>query len=400
MTMTTPRTIGAIARREMGQIASDRWTLIAITVMPLVMGTLLTLIYASGVVRDLPTLVIDHDRSAASREFTRVLDAHESVRVIRTAESDAEGEGVLRSGEASVVVVIPAEFESMLKRGNRVALTCLLNGSNMVTSNYGLKAVTAAVTTASAGVAIDRLERKGTSAAHAAESYGPIAVSPRYVFNPGQNYANFFVPGILAALLQQVIVIGAALTWVREFRSGDINDLLRISRSVVALAAGKLLVYLLIGAAWAAIFFMGLFSLARIPNTGSVLAGTALTLLMITGMALLAMLISAFCSHRETAIQITFIVSSPAFLLSGYTFPQMAMSAVARYVGCLVPLTPFLTGWRRVVLYGGGWADVSGQLLSLAYAIVVYGILMACVIRRRIRAIPPSQPLPLLSGEA
>jgi len=400
MIMTTPRIIGAIARREVRQIAADRWTLIAITVMPLVMGVLLMLLYTRGVVRDLPTLVVDHDRSAASREFIRVLDAHESVNVIRTCESDAEGEAALRSGEASVVVVIPGEFESTLKRGGRGGLTCLLNGSNMVTSNYGLKAVTAAVTTASAGLAIDRLERKGTSAVHAAESYGPIAVSPCYVFNPGQNYANFFVPGILAALLQQVIVIGAALTWVREFRSGGITDLVAISRNVFALAVGKLLVYLLIGAAWAVIFFVGLFSIARIPYTGSFLAGTALTLMMITGMALLAMLISAFCSHRETAIQITFIVSSPAFLLSGYTFPQMAMTAVARYVGCLVPLTPFLTGWRRVVLYEGGWADVSGQLLLLVCAIFTYGILMAFVIRRRIHAIPDCRPIPLLSGEA
>ena len=384
--MNTLRTIVAVARRELAKIAADRWTLIAVTIAPLVAGVVLALIYTNSVVLDIPTVVVDRDHTAASRAFARALDAHESLRVIRTVESEEEGEAAIRSGEASCVVVLPPDFERNVKRGDRSALLCFLNGSNMVLSNYALKAVSTTITTATAGIAIDKMEKTGTPASHALESYGPLAINPQYLFNPGQNYGNFFLPGILAALLQQVVAIGAALTWARESHSGGFPELLGITRNVWTIATGKLLVYVAIGLAWALFFFGGLFPLFGVPYTGSLLAGLITVVLMLTGMTLLAMMISSFLEHRETAMQVTFIVSSPAFLLSGYTFPQMAMTGVARWTGMLIPLTPFLTAWRRVVLYNGGVADILGEIAMLAASIILYGGIMVFVMRKRIVA--------------
>jgi ABC-2 type transport system permease protein len=231
------------------------------------------------------------------------------------------------------------------------------------------------------------MEKTGTPSAFAMERYSPISVTPQFVFNPGQNYGNFFLPGVLAALLQQVVVIGAALTWVREFRSGEIRDLLEITRNPFTLAAGKLLVYVLIGAVWAVFFFAGLFPVFGIPFTGSRIAGSLLIVLMLAGMGLLAMTISSFVEHRETAMQVMFIVSSPAFLLSGYTFPQFAMTGVARWAGYVIPLTPFLTGWRRVVLYGGGCADILPELAMLACGIVCFAGIMLFSVSRKINVV-------------
>jgi ABC-2 type transport system permease protein len=391
--MKTLRTIGTIARREIARIAADRWTVFVITLVPLLISIILASIYVNEVVLDIPTVVIDADGSAASRNIIRALDAHESLRVIHVGTGEEEAQTLLRSGEASCAVILPRNFERTLKRGESSPVLCFLNGSNMVLSNYALKAVSSTMTTATAGIAIDKLIKTGTPATHALVAYGPIAVNAQYIFNPGQNYANFFIPGILAALLQQVVVIGAALTWAREFRSGEIVQLLGISRNVFVLIAGKLLVYVLIGLVWAFFLFAGLFPLFGVPYTGSVLAGVVALVLMIAGMALLAMFISSLFSHRETAVQITFIVSSPAFLLSGYTFPQMAMTGVARWAGYIAPLTPFLSAWRKLVLYGGTMADVAGDMLLLIATIAVYGGLMYVVLHNRLSKVRESESL-------
>jgi ABC-2 type transport system permease protein len=385
--MSTLRTILNVARREAVKIAGDRWTVVAITIVPLVVGIILASIYAFKTVLDIPMVVVDRDGTSASRALARALDAHESLRLIRVSNAGNDGETVLRSGEAACVVVIPADFESSLKRGDRSPVLCFLNGTNMVLSNYALKAVSTTVSSVTAAIAMEKLEKTGTPATHVLEAYMPIVVSPQYIFNPGQNYSNFFLPGILAALLQQVVVIGAALTWVREFRSGEIKELLGITRNAFVLTAGKLLIYVLVGLCWSLFLFAGLLPLFGVPYTGSLTAGVLSVFLMVAAMALLAMAVSSMFSHRETAMQVMFIVSSPAFLLSGYTFPQFAMTAAARWVGFIVPLTPFLTAWRRLVLYGGGFADIMPQLVMLIAGILAYGCTSILVLKKRFAAI-------------
>jgi ABC-2 type transport system permease protein len=381
--MNSLRTIGIIAWREIRKLAADRWTVLAITAIPLVVGILLASIYARQVVLDIPTVVIDRDGTAASRAVARAIDAHESLRLVRTAADGEDEEGIIRSGEASCVVTIPPEFESRLKRGEASPALCMLNGSNMVLSNYALKAISGTMTTVTAGIAMEKLEKTGTPSTHALSAYAPLAVTPRYMFNPAQNYANFFIPGILAALLQQIVVIGAALTWVREFRSGEIIELIGITRNTVILSTGKLIVYLLVGAVWALFLFAGLFPLFGVPYNGSVLAGALAVILMTAGMALLAMFISSVFTHRETAMQVMFIVSSPAFLVSGYTFPQLAMPAAIKCLGYIVPLTPFLAAWRKTVLYGGGIADIMPEVGMMTLGIVIYAGLMLVVLKKR-----------------
>jgi ABC-2 type transport system permease protein len=381
--MNSLRTIGTVAWREIRKLAADRWTILAITAIPLVVGILLASIYARQVVLDIPTVVIDQDGTAASRAVARAIDAHESLRLVRTVAGGADEEQIIRSGEASCVVSIPREFENRLKRGEASPVLCMLNGSNMVLSNYALKAISGTMTTVTAGIAMEKLEKTGTPSTHALSAYAPLSVTPRYMFNPAQNYANFFIPGILAALLQQIVVIGAALTWVREFRSGEIIELIGITRNTVILSTGKLIVYLLVGAVWALFLFAGLFPLFGVPYNGSVLAGILAVILMTAGMALLAMFISSLFSHRETAMQVMFIVSSPAFLVSGYTFPQLAMPTAVKCLGYIVPLTPFLAAWRKTVLYGGGIADIMPEMGMMTLGIVIYAGLMLVVLKKR-----------------
>ena len=382
--MKTVHAIGAVALREVREILADRWTLVAVTIMPFIVGVLLTAMYANRIVADLPLGVIDEDGSATSRAVYRALDAHQTLTAVPVDEPAANAESVLRGGAYAGLVVIPSGFEQKLKQGQQSTVLCYINNSNMVAGNALLKAAGTTVGTIAVGSAAQKANRSGALGQSGMALAQPVIVQARPLFNPAQNYSDFFVPGILAALLQQVVVIGAALTWVREFRTGRMAELMEMTGSMGAIAAGKLLVYTAIGAFWAVVLFFGLFSLVGVPYTGSVLAGVVSTILMIVAMGLVAMMISSFFEHRETAIQITFIVSSPAFLVSGYTFPAFAMTAPARWAGYLVPLTPFLTAWRRLVLYGAGWADIAGQLGVLLVMIAVTACIMMLRLRMRV----------------
>ena len=97
--MKTVHAIGAVALREMREILADRWTLVAVTIMPLIVGVLLTALYANRIVADLPLGVIDEDRSATSRMLVRALDAHQTLTAIPV---DAPWRGCRRRSCAAV----------------------------------------------------------------------------------------------------------------------------------------------------------------------------------------------------------------------------------------------------------------------------------------------------------
>ncbi len=377
----------AVARRELQAVLGDRWTRAALLVVPLFAGLLLALIYRAQIVRAIPTAVIDRDNSALSSALRRALASSESLDVLPPGNGPADAEESLRSGEAQCVVEIPAGFESDVKRGITAPLLCTVNGTNIVLTNYALRGVQSVSAAFAAGVGIQKLEKKSADASLALREYAPVTVSSRLLYNPGQNYADFFIPGILAALLQQVVVVGAALTWVREFQTGRIRDLLAAGRSLSSMAAGKALFYVGIGWGWGLVYCVGLFSLTGVPFRGSALAGGLALTLMLAGMTAIAMLISSLVSKSENAMPIVFIVSSPAFLLSGYTFPQMAMVPLVRWVGDLIPLTPFLIAWRRIVLYGAGTGDILGPVLAMSVMALVVTAAMTLIVRRKLNGL-------------
>ena len=385
--MITVHDTAAVARRELRAILNDRWTRAALFVVPLIVGLLLALTYRGQIVRAIPTMVVDHDGTPLALAFRRTLAANESLSVLRTTETTGDVEGELRRGDIQCVVEIPAGFEAEVKQGKSGRVLASVNGTNVVIANYALRGLQTVAASFAAGIGIQKLEKKSPGAAHALQSYSPVTISSRLLYNPAQNYADFFIPGILAALLQQIVVVGAALTWVREFQTGAIRDLLATSGSLASIIAGKTLVYVTIGWAWALVYFAGLFTLTDVPFQGSPVAGALAVTLMLAGMTMFAMVISSLVGKTESAMPVVFVISSPAFLLSGYTFPQMAMSPVARAVGNLIPLTPFLIAWRRVVLYGAGIADILPQMLVMSAMVLVPLAVMVLIIRRKLAGV-------------
>jgi ABC-2 type transport system permease protein len=68
-------------------------------------------------VRHIPMLVVDHDASAASRDLARSLQATGAFDLVGEAHGDGEIAEALRAGRARVALVVPARFDSDLKRG-------------------------------------------------------------------------------------------------------------------------------------------------------------------------------------------------------------------------------------------------------------------------------------------
>jgi hypothetical protein len=97
----------AIARKEAHQILRDRLTLGILLGVP----TMMLLLYGYALnwdVKNVPTLVVDHDRTPASRALVLAMQGSRYFRIVAAPASEAEVEPWFDADRASVALVLPA----------------------------------------------------------------------------------------------------------------------------------------------------------------------------------------------------------------------------------------------------------------------------------------------------
>ena len=124
--MKSIRNILHIWYDELTAVFKDKGILMFILFVPLVYPLLYTWVYTNEVVREVPAVVIDENRTAQSREFIRMVDAAPDVKIVAHCNTTAEAEELLQRREAFGIIRIPESFSHDLWRGEqtRVGVYC------------------------------------------------------------------------------------------------------------------------------------------------------------------------------------------------------------------------------------------------------------------------------------
>lgn len=107
---------------------------------------------------------------------------------------------------------------------------------------------------------------------------------------------------------------------------------------------------------------------ARAASFGPALAILALTLAAFMGMGVLA---AAFIMRYKRGNPVTWLLTSASELLGGVFFPTEILPDWLKTLAQAVPMTHALSGLRKALLMGAGWADVAPQMLALTVFIVI-----------------------------
>src|SRR3954471_19866114 len=98
-----------VFRKEFLHIFRDPGTLRLALMLPLMQLVLYGFI--DQTVHDLPTAVVDQDRSYESRLFRQRLSATKTFKIVALSTSSQEAREEIRAGRARVAIVIPPRFE-------------------------------------------------------------------------------------------------------------------------------------------------------------------------------------------------------------------------------------------------------------------------------------------------
>jgi ABC-2 type transport system permease protein len=337
----------AIAMKEIRQLRRDRLTFGMIVGIPLIQMLLFG--YAINFdVRGLEAGVVDEAGTSLSRALISDMEATGVVHIREYVRSAPELRRLLRSGEVSVGVYIPSDFERRRLDADRPLAQLLVDGSEPTIENL-----------ARAFTAMPLPSRSGLYAK-------PSSVfEVRTEYNPEKRTAVQIVPALIGVILSMTMMMFTAVAIVRERERGNLELLITTPASSFELMIGKLLPYVFIGLIQTTLVLALGALLFDVPVNGSLSALYLAALLFIAATLTLGLLASTLAQTQMQAFQMSFFVLLPSILLSGFVFPYEGMPSGARWVAQVLPLTHFVELVRGIVLRGAGLADLQLPIYKL-----------------------------------
>jgi ABC-2 type transport system permease protein len=374
----------AVVRREARALIGDVNIRMVVLAAPLLYPLFYGSVYWHKTETDVPIVVVDHDRSAVSREFVRDLDAHQLIRVAEVVQDESEAQDRLYRMDAQGIVVLPENFSTSLKKGKGADVKVLLNTTKFLPSNDLNKAITSVAMKDASAMRIKFLRAAAYSLKQAEELSDPVRDDIRPMFNVTETYGDFIIPGIFILILQQTLLIGLSESVAKEREDGTLGDLYRTAhRSLGAAICGKGAVYFLLYASYALLYAVVYFTLFSLPLGGSVCALALLTVLFLLSVIFIGIFVSSFFTRKIIALQTITFTTYPFFFLSGYSWPKTALPLPLQRVTELLPSTQYFTAAVRLIEMNAGWRDVLPETLSLA-ALTAAGYLITRLRMRRL----------------
>jgi ABC-2 type transport system permease protein len=345
--------------KEVLELRQDPRIFSIIFIAPIVQLTVLG--YAATTdVTNVPVVIVDADRSSASRALVDRFTASNIFRVVSLASSMQEVDPYLEKGEAWMALAIPPSYGESIQNGRPVALQIVADGSDASSTNIALGYAGNLI----ADYAQDLAQAAGRSSG--ASPPGGIDPRVRVWFNPTVESRYFMLPGIFALLLLVVTANLSSMAVVREREIGTLEQLNVTPLSRLQLIVGKLVPYAVIGMIDALIVLLVIIFWFEVPLRGSfwLLMGMSCVYLLTTlGLGLFISTISN--TQQQAMMTSTFFFMTPMMYLSGFVFPIENMPSWIQPLTFLIPLRYFVIILRGVFLQGVGLDTLWPQALAL-----------------------------------
>ena len=347
--------------KEFLQLRQDRKLIPVLFVGPLFQ--LLALGYAANLdVTDIPMLVVDQDRSHASRELLERFVGSGYFRVVGTEDTVERVEPWLVDNRAQLALVVAAGYGDAVAGGRVPRLQMIADGTDSNSAVVGLGYASRIIAELGASLQEARLLREP----RARVASGRIELVPRVFFNPDLRSRWFYVPAVVAMVLMLVTMILPSMAVVREKEIGTLEQIIVTPLRAWQLIVGKLAPFVLIGLLDMLLVTGVARLLFGVPLRGSLLLLTLLTLLFLLSTLGFGLLVSTMVSTQQQAMMFSaFVLMVPMIYLSGLIFPIENMPLIFQHLSVLIPVRYYAVILRGVFLKGSGMDVLWPQALAL-----------------------------------
>jgi ABC-2 type transport system permease protein len=354
--------VGAMTYKESLQVLRDPSALLIAFVLP----PILLFLFGFAVsldVDEVPVAVVMESDDAYSRSLADAFSATPYLKV-QPARHRREVEQHLITGKLRAFVVIPADFQARLLRGEGDgAIQIITDASNPNTANFSAAYL------------------QGAFARWFADTSGGVApaaikVQSRVWFNPELDSKSILVPGAIAIVMTLIGTMLTALVMSREWERGTMEALMATPVSMTEIVISKMLPYFVLGmmaSAGCLLMSVFLFGISLTGSVSTVLLLTAIFLFPALGQGLL---ISTLAKSQFAAIEMALLSGFlPAFILSGFLFEIKSMPQFIQIITQVLPARHFVSSIQTVFLAGNVWPLLLREMaIMLLIGAVFFGI--------------------------
>lgn len=342
------RRIVAVARAEGLLLRRDLRSLAVIFLLPVIM----LILYGYGLnfdLRNLPTGVLDLDRSDLSRRVIQRAAASGYFSLVADLRSHAELVHALRQRRVLMVLVIPPGFTARLVARKQGQLQLCIDGSDAITAGTALAYANRLV----ARIIQEEIRHRASRLGLPESLLAGIAVQTSVLYNPGLSSAAFIVPGLMGVVMALMAALLTSTCIVREREIGTIEALLATPIRPAEVLVGKLFPYALL-----AMLDVGLLAAAGAVVFGVLPRGSLVQLFVLSAVFIAACLFIGLGISGRAASQRVAIVGGilslmlPTIVLSGFVFPVANFPWVLKGISYILPATHYLVGVRAIYLRG------------------------------------------------
>jgi ABC-2 type transport system permease protein len=359
-----PRGIAGAFAAEWRRVLALRGAFILLVLAPLVYGVYYPQPYLTQILRAIPIAVVDNDLTEMSRDIVQTLDASGAVKVAVRAGTLAEARQSLDRGDAFAVVGIPPGTQRDVLKGTTLRIPIYADATYLFIFRSTASGIAAAVSAVSSELAGRGARTDGSLAKAALASASPADILLQPIFNPVGGYASYVVPAAFVLILQQMLLIGAAML------TG--GALAQAVAGPFATVLGRGVAHLTIYLPALALYFIVLPRFYGFSTLGHIFQLFTLASLFILATSFMAQAAGAWFKHPETPTLLFLGTSLPQFFLAGFSWPREAIPKPVRAAGYVFPSDFAIDGMVRLDQLGASLWEVAHDWRGLWSLAIIY----------------------------
>jgi len=372
----TPRGIGGAFKAEWRRVLGTRSAFSVLFLAPLVYGIYYPQPYLNQILRKLPIAVVDNDLSDLSRRIVETLDASGALSVTVRARTLAEARAEIDRRKAFAAVEIPAGTERDVLKGITAHIPVYADATYL----FIFRSTASGVATAVGALTSELVSRGGRADGSLVKaklaSMSPADVLLQPIFNPVGGYASYIVPAAFVLILQQTLLIGAAMLTGTALAGGG-----GAFAGVLGRGVAHLTVYLPALALYLIVLprIYGFSTLGHLPQI------FALATVFLLATSFMGQAIGAWFTRPENATLLLLATSLPQFFTAGFAWPREAIPDAAIALGRLFPADSAIDGLVRINQLGANIWEVAHDWLGLwilATAYFTLAVISALAVKR------------------
>lgn len=370
---------------EAKYIFRDRAVFFSFVIVAVLVSFLYTYLYSEETLQELPIGVVDDDHTSQSRQLLRMIDANSGVAIYSSYLNLSEAKKAFQQEQIRGIIAIPSSFSRDLQRGEQPSISVYADASYMLYYKQILTAAKVSATYLNAGVEMKRTSAQGKLPSQVRDEAMPVSAKVVSLYNPSSGYATFLIPVVLVIIFQTTILTAVGILGGTMREGNKLRKIYPNSNSfwgALPIVMGKATTYLALSMAILLIILGIVMPLFGIPVRSSILSTMVFMVPFVLSIVFMGLCLLGFLHRREDAIMLIMYTSLPSVMLTGFSWPTVAMPEWLHAFSYIVPTTLGAKGFVSITQMGASLSTIFPYWAGMWGLCILYLVLSAFTMKK------------------